>query len=271
MKLKTDFTVSIYKELLEALKAQGYEFYTVSQYIEEQPDKRVILLRHDVDDKKENSFRFAEIQQEMGIVGTYYFRIIPQSFNKKMIKRIVSMGHEIGYHYEDMDFANGDPKKAIKLFENHLSEFANIVNIKTICMHGSPLSKYDNRELWNYYDYHSYGIIGEPYFDLDFSSILYLTDTGRKWDGNKVSIRDRSPSQEINVYMKGKTPLSDQISFRSTNDIISALLSNNMPEKVMFNFHPQRWTNEIMEWVIELLKQNSKNMIKWGLNKVRNI
>jgi hypothetical protein len=36
------------------------------------------------------------------------------------------------------------------------------------------------------------GIIGEPYFDVDFSKMLYLTDTGRRWDGGIVSVRDKA-------------------------------------------------------------------------------
>ena len=58
-------------------------------------------------------------------------------------------------------------------------------------MHDSPLSKYDNRLLWKYYNYRDYGIIGEPYFDIDFNDVFYLTDTGRRWDGEKVSVRDK--------------------------------------------------------------------------------
>lgn len=67
-----------------------------------------------------------------------------------------------------------------------------------------------------YYDYRNYGIIAEPYFDLDFSKVLYLTDTGRRWDGNKVSMRDRSADGSINSTMVGKKPLSDNYTFRST-------------------------------------------------------
>jgi len=62
-------------------------------------------------------------------------------------------------------------------------------------MHGSPLSRYDNRRICDKYNYRDFGITGEPYFDLDFTKVLYLTDTGRRWDGNKVSLRDKiSPS-----------------------------------------------------------------------------
>ncbi len=73
----------------------------------------------------------------------------------------------------------------------NLERLRKLYPVKTICMHGSPLSKYDNRKLWEKHDYKDYGIIGEPYFDVDFSRVLYLTDTGRCWDGFDYSVRDK--------------------------------------------------------------------------------
>jgi len=69
--------------------------------------------------------------------------------------------------------------------------------VKTICMHGSPLSKYDNKLLWDKYDYRDYGITAEPNFDVDFDEVLYLTDTGRRWDGDRVSVRDKVEGTEV--------------------------------------------------------------------------
>jgi len=58
-------------------------------------------------------------------------------------------------------------------------------------MHGSPLSKYDNRKLWEEYDYRDFGIVEESYFDMDFLDVLYLTDTGRSWNSENYNVIDR--------------------------------------------------------------------------------
>ncbi|HCY00264.1 MAG TPA: hypothetical protein DG754_09020, partial [Bacteroidales bacterium] len=71
---------------------------------------------------------------------------------------------------------------AYQQFCENLDEFRQIADVKTICMHGSPRSKYDNRDIWTKYNYKELGIIGEPYFDLNFDDFFYLTDTGRRWD-----------------------------------------------------------------------------------------
>ena len=126
-------------------------------------------------------------------------------------------------------------------------------------MHGSPLSKWDSRDIWQYYDYKNLGIIGEPYFDLNFDEIYYLTDSGRRWDGWRVSIRDKVP-QQIKWIKEG-------FYFHSTKKIINSVRQNRLPNNIMFTFHPQRWTNNILPWFSEFLMQNGKNIIKKFLVK----
>lgn len=251
-----DFTLNIYTTLLDSLKESNYEFQRFDDFINA-PKEKVVILRHDVDARNLHSLAFAKIQHEKGILGTYYFRMVPQSFDEEIIKEIQSMGHEIGYHYEDMDFANGDSTKAIEFFENHLEKLRSVANISTICMHGSPKSKYDNKDIWNKYDYKKYDIIAEPYFDIDFNSVFYLTDTGRRWDGHKVSVRDKVKSNE-------KFPV-----FHHTNDIINAIELGELPSQVMFNFHPQRWTDNKTLWYRDRAIQNIKNPIKKLLIQIR--
>ena len=246
---------------------------------------------------------------------------------------------------------------AICDFERNLKKFRKLYPVKTICMHGSPLSKWDNRDLWKRYDYRDFGIIAEPYFDLDFREVFYLTDTGRAWNNSKVSVRDkvetlkrgkdegllrgmnrmnrmipagldgtnkrdewtdpfggmnrmdafggtnrmnrmgslagtdgsgktgvRDPqiTQIARINRKGtgveKRQRSDvggqtsedrhrertfgNLRFRSTFDIIEAVENGLLPDKIMINTHPQRWTDKPLPWVKELVWQNFKNVIK---------
>ncbi len=80
---------------------------------------------------------------------------------------------------------------AYESFCRNLEMLRKNFDIQTICMHGSPRSKFDNRLVRTKYDYWDLGIVGEPYFDIDFSEVLYLTDTGRRWDGDRFSVRDK--------------------------------------------------------------------------------
>ncbi len=250
-----DFTVAIYRCLLDALLEEGYVFQTFRQYLEA-PAGKVIMLRHDVDARKLHSLQFARIQHQKGVVGTYYFRMVPQSFDERIIREIEELGHEVGYHYEDMDFSNGDPHEAIRLFEQHLERLRAVADISTICMHGSPRSRYDNKDVWTYYDYRDFDIMGEPYFDLDFEQVFYLTDTGRRWDGHRVSVRDK---------------VADHfgLSFHTTHELIDAVRRGGLPDRVMINFHPQRWTDDRLLWTREKYVQQLKNTVKYMLIRYR--
>jgi hypothetical protein len=158
-----------------------------------------------------------------------------------------------------MDTCNGDIANAWDDFRYHLDKLRKLVEVKTICMHGSPRSKFDNKEIWKKYDYRSLDIMGEPYFDIDFDSVFYLTDTGRRWDGWKTSVRDKVPQQE--EWIKRS------LVYHSTDDIIRAVEENRLPNQIMFTFHPQRWHDKMFPWVKELVMQNIKNQIKKRLIK----
>jgi len=342
-----DFTLKTYRQLLQSLQNAGFSFITFSEYIESEKLKtksekfnetnkpspsppsytpnpsRFIILRHDVDLLPENSLTFARIQHEMGIKGSYYFRAVPESWDEAIIKEIHALGHEVGYHYEDVDLVKSEKLEdgrtktedgrpmtedgrlnesriqqineplidaAIISFQHNLEKLRQLVPVKTICMHGSPRSKYDNRDLWKKYNYRDFGIIGEPYFDMDFDDVFYLTDTGRRWDGWKVSVRDKVPQQERWI--------AEGLVFGSTNDIIASLqtakfaredrkeresfanlaspsrplrLKNYptaIPPRIMFTFHPQRWSYKPVPWLKELVVQNVKNMVKGFMVKL---
>jgi len=64
-----DFNLGTYQSLLNTLPKQGYKFQTFQQFIEN-PESKSIILRHDVDKLPENSLRFAQIQNELGIKGS---------------------------------------------------------------------------------------------------------------------------------------------------------------------------------------------------------
>lgn len=253
----TDFTIKSYSELICALAAKYHRVCSVIEFTDS-PKKQSIALRHDIDRRPQNAMKMAELEAEAKITATYYFRSIRSVFKPEIIQQISDLGHEIGYHYENLSYVGGKHKDisrerlfemAIEDFEKNLGKFREIVPTKTICMHGSPLSKYDNRELWKVYDYRDYGIVGEPYFDIDFNKVLYLTDTGRAWNTSGGNVRDKVQSRF-------------NYNFKSTHDIIRALENDELPDKIMLNVHPHRWFDNYFLWTKELVFQKTKNIIK---------
>jgi len=267
-----EFTLTAYKKLLISLQTQGFLFYTFEEFVKTSTIN-AIVLRHDVDLLPENSLKTAQIEHSLGIRGTYYFRAVPVSWDEEIIRRIHEMGHEVGYHYENIDFIRTKNKEqrtsnkdsignlidlAYEDFCENLERLRKLVPVSTICMHGSPKSKFDNKAIWEKYNYKELGIIGEPYYDMDFSKAFYLTDTGRRWDGYKVSVRDKMPVHQDRWNQQG-------LSFHTTNQIITAANEGKLPDKIMITVHPQRWTNNPDLWAKEFLMQKMKNVVKYVL------
>jgi len=261
-----DFTYSVYRLLIENLQRHNYGFLKFNLYTTCSTNY-VVILRHDVDRFPENALRMALLENELGITSTYYFRIIPEVFNEHIIESIASLGHEVGYHYEDVELVlkyrrseisnNKLNKKelidvAYENFCKNLNRMRKIADVKTICMHGSPLSSVDNRYIWHKYNYRELGIIGEPYLDIDWEEFGYLTDTGRRWNSDMTNIRDRVNSRY-------------RFDFKKTKDIINH--TDRLPSKIMLNVHPHRWFEPGIIWYRELLYQNAKNIIKIFLQR----
>lgn len=247
-----DFTIEKYRELLEALENHKHH-----------------RIRHDVDLRPEYSLRVAQVEAEMGTKATYYFRSMHFRSHTNTIKAIVALGHEAGFHYECLTSTRGDMEAAYQLFISELEELRRLVPVHTACAHGSPKSPYNSQDLFdsstlrlfdskNPYDIHSLGIEYEPMLDTDFSKTLYLTDTGRRWDGYKVSVRDKVPQYQEQWTKEG-------LIFHSTDDIIHAINDINHPihkYDLLINTHPQRWMPFGLGWLKEATLQSLKNIVK---------
>jgi len=91
----------------------------------------------------------ARLEAIRGVPSTYYVRTIDKTFQPGLIRRIEELGHEVGYHYEDMDRADGDVAAAHESFSAELARMRALVSVDTVCMHGNPLTAHDNRDMWD--------------------------------------------------------------------------------------------------------------------------
>lgn len=255
-----DFTLSIYKRYLEAIKNSFSLILRIDElFLSDPKPDRFCLIRHDVDRKPTNALKMAKLENEVGINASYYFRAKPKVFNVAIIKEIENLGHEIGYHYESLSDNKGDVTLALKDFENNLKSFREIVPIKTISMHGAPLSPYDNRDLWRDRTNHGllqnrFGILGETYLDIDYRDIAYICDTGRNWLSSKSNIRDQV---ESNLRMD----------FENGEDLYHYL--NSKPDsRVVFQVHPERWPDKMAGYYKSLLVDTIVNMGKHAVRLI---
>ncbi len=246
-----DFTLKKYEELCGSIVQSGYGIVMVERYFSQLnlPEK-YFVLRHDVDRKPERAEAMASLEDELGIKSTYYFRKKNHVFKPDIIKRISGMGHEIGYHYEVLDKAKGDIKKAYSIFKEELEMFRDIVDVKTVAMHGNPLTRWTNSDFWKNYDLGEFKLIGDVSFSLREKNVLYFTDTGRSWHSSKYNIKDFISNSQI----------GDKI--QSTSDLINFILNDNEKYLVCLSSHPNRWNNDPLSWLLQYAEDYLANRAK---------
>jgi hypothetical protein len=258
-----DFTLSKYRELLEAIRSTGYVTSTVHDYLLS-PQDHCIILRHDVDRAVDRNLAMARLEAAYNIRSTYYFRHVKDVFIPGAIREVAGLGHEVGFHYEVMDKAKGDVQKALGIFRKELDDLRRYGEVTTACMHGNPFAPWSNRDLWKDHDFRDFGLIGEPYFSIDYSRVLYLTDTGRTWADRNIRVKDvlETPDDCLNA----NAGICKDI--RTTDDVIG-LIKKEEVDRICILAHPNRWCDGMIGWTRELVMQNLKNVGKAGIIKYR--
>ncbi|MCZ7395495.1 MAG: hypothetical protein ABOK23_13315 [Candidatus Methanoperedens sp.] len=236
--MNLDFTLPKFRSLCTCV-AQHYPTLTLAEYFQAgKLPPRFAMMRHDIDRKPMSALLTARVEQELGIRATYYFRMNDTVFRPGIMREIEGMGHEVGYHYEVLGKANGDNEKAIEMFGRELKEFRKVCDVRTICMHGNPLSKHDDRELWKSYDFRNFGIIGEAYLSAG-KDVSYFSDTGRSWN-SKNNLRDFIPGRR------------EESAAETTDDLIEIIKSERF-EKLYILTHPERWAAGGIGWAASCL------------------
>ncbi|MCB2219454.1 MAG: hypothetical protein KQI35_03590 [Bacteroidetes bacterium] len=275
-----DFTYKKYNQIVESISRSGYQVLTIGDYIKmgaEKPEK-FIIIRHDVDLDADYQVKFAELENRFGIHTSYYFRCTDKIYKEDTISKVHKLGHEVGYHYEVITKAKGDPVKAIDIFKDEIDRFQTNWKSETICPHGgsfvdnadgyalkdiiklipkllskkSVFSNWSNFNLWEKHDYKEFGIIGDAYESVDFKDILYLSDTGRSWD-SKYKRLDKVDSL-----------INPKFNVKKSNDIIK-IIENGEANKIYLLVHLEQWKDNLWDWflwyVAQVIRRSGKKFI----------
>lgn len=254
-----DFTLSVYRDLLAAIRSAGYNVLAVKDYfMHKEPPEPFIVLRHDVDRRPENALKMAGIEGAFGIRSTYYFRLTKQVFRPDIIRQIAASGHEIGYHYEVMDRAKGDPGRAERTFAAELGQLRSLADIRTACMHGNPLTHWDNRDFWKTHTPAQYGLLAEAYLSFDDPTLYYATDTGRGWNRRRYNLKDAFPEASVRLL-----PVCG-----ATLQLVRGIASRKY-RKVYLQIHPNRWHWRRGAWHLQLAEDLAANFIKYLILRLR--
>ena len=121
--------LKLYKDMLKET-AKYYNFGLINSSLDLvnifEQSKSTCFLRHDIDYSPLNALRMAELEYELGVQSTYTVLLSGQFYNpfekenRKLLKQILSFGHEIGLHFDASVY---EIKKEAMLL-NHLTKEA---------------------------------------------------------------------------------------------------------------------------------------------------
>lgn len=132
------FSISVYKEMLEALCSHGYSTIRYSDAIERSPRSGELLLRHDVDFSLELLAPIGLADHQAGLRSTFFIQTRSPLYNVlspeagEKIEELISLGHEIGLHHDPVGEVNVD---AILVEMGHLDDAALLTERSTVSLH----------------------------------------------------------------------------------------------------------------------------------------
>jgi len=253
------FSLDYYRAMLFNLLGAGRTPITIAKALDleiEHASSRVVL-RHDVDRFARRAVAMAELEHDLGIQSTYYFRCTRTGrFPSDAIRTIAELGHEVGYHYETLSQFGGSPQLAVKAFIRNLSKFRQVAPCQTISMHGAPLSRHDNQDLIEHLELTSLHIKGDAVRDMRRLHPVYVTDTGGNW--NLSGHRNR---RDVAGEIREDVP-----------DFLDAVALSvycaSLPRLLYINSHPERWPNTMigrMQVVAtDMLSNIAKRVVRLG-------
>jgi hypothetical protein len=250
------FRLADYRRLLADLHSAGRKPQRVADALRA-PSPNAAIVRHDVDRWPAQAIRMAELEREVSVRSTYYFRCDARGqFPVTACQRINALGHEIGYHYEDLSRHRGDLEQARLHFARNLATLRTIAPCSTVSMHGSPLSREDNRQLLGEKELRNAQLLGDASVSLHSHQPIYFTDAGGAWNDARVNFRDR-----IGEMPSGVNPLD------STS--LLSFLAAHPQRPVYFNLHPERWSATPLQFALSNVLDGGARAIKAVLRMTR--
>lgn len=225
------FFYSQYESIVAALLSADKLVGGVADFLSCSDQKNRVILRHDVDRFPSKSYSMSKFEKSLGVRSTYYFRVSNGGrFPERFVSLISQMGHEIGYHYEDLSFCSGNRDAALERFCVNLQSLRKIAPCSTVSMHGAPLSKYNNQDLLRYENIIDCGLIGDAVSSVHKYNPYYMTDTGGRWLSEQTNLRDRVGKE----WPRHAVPSDDNFQFIEFIKITK--------DPLYISTHPERWS-----------------------------
>jgi len=139
--MNCNFTLKHYEEICNIILISQYKICFFNDNLDNL--ENVLILRHDVDLSLEQSIKLAKIENEYNIKSTFFIWLRSPFYNifeKKysdIIYEIISMGHQIGLHFDESVYKIENEKELNKFVEKEINLIETYfdINIYAVSMH----------------------------------------------------------------------------------------------------------------------------------------
>tara|TARA_Y100001970_G_C14081196_1_gene774803 strand:+ start:267 stop:1022 length:756 start_codon:yes stop_codon:yes gene_type:complete len=237
MNESNDFTLSRYKQYLDTIKKDWdiILFNEINSF--DLKDRPKALIRHDIDLSLQQSLEIAKLEKEFGVKTTYFIHLQNEFYNvlednsQQIVRNIISLGHDIGVHFDINSYSNKIKKNEDidfwAIFEKNIYEQLFDCKINTLSLHNPTLIKIKFNQMED-----SIGGMLNTYGKVIFDKFKYISDSNGYWRFEKMD----------------------------------DFLKKNKNENIQFLSHPGWWTHQnlkprqkIQSYVSDRAKKTLKN------------
>ena len=191
-----ELTIEAYRRLIELLRSKSYPFCF---YHDADDYDKSVILRHDVDFTLSKAVEMAEVEHEMGVKSTYFILVTADFYNifskrsyERLIK-ILSLGHEIGLHFDEKRYeitTVDEMKKYVEMEAELLSKYLNN-EVKVVSMHRPSKLVLENDIQFDQ--------LINSYSTKYFKSMKYISDSRLHWRENPVEIIESGKYKKLHI------------------------------------------------------------------------
>lgn len=191
-----EFTMNAYVQLLELLKNKGYHFCF---YEECDNYEKTVILRHDIDFTIDKALEMAKIEKQLGVKSTYFVLLTTDFYNifskqsYEKLKEILSLGHDIGLHFDERRY----DLKTMKDMEQHLEMESKIIEkllnnkVKAVSMHRPSKLLLEKDIQFNHYI--------NSYSSKYFKTMKYISDSRMNWREDPIQVIESALYKHLHI------------------------------------------------------------------------
>jgi len=173
----------LYVDFLNKAKAQDFSFVQFRDFLPGGPQlpKRYIAMRHDIDFAPAYSLEMAELERAAGVISTFFVLVDGQFYDPletktiRQIRKIRSLGHEIGLHFAVSNSVESDIGIEVAFRLNILGAIAGDV-VQSFSQHDPVNAGFVSVTLPH--DHHTCVDVSEI---IRNHNLLYVSDSAMMW------------------------------------------------------------------------------------------